>query len=83
MLKPNMTNDVIIEDGKSVYADAHDTAGSGWWKTDYRKPLSGDPPVGEHDMDSDITTSINHVKRTYPQCVKSTLRAEIPDKYEA
>ena len=67
VLKPNMTNDVKIKDGHSVYS----------------KPLSGDPLVGEHDMDSDSTTSINHVKLTCPQCGKLTLRAEIPDTYEA
>jgi len=95
VLKPNMTNDEKIKDGKSVYADAHDTADSmskdpgvklqhvpGSGKTNYRKPLSGDPPVGEHDMDNDSTTSINHVKLTCPQCGKITIRAEIPDKYE-
>ncbi len=96
VLKPNMMNDVKIKDGKSVYTDAHDTAYSmskdpgvklqhvpGGGKTGYSKPLSGDPPVGEHDMDSDITTSINHVKLTCSRCGKLTLHAEIPDKYEA
>jgi|WetSurMetagenome_2_1015567.scaffolds.fasta_scaffold04742_4 hypothetical protein len=90
-----MTENVQKKDGKSEYADANETAhnmsrdpgvkqqhGSGGGKTDHSKPLSGDPPVAEHDMDSDITTSVNQVKLTCPQCGKLTLRAEIPDKYE-
>jgi len=56
---------------------------TGGGKTDYSKPLSDDPPVAEHDMDSDVTTSINQVKLTCPRCGKSTLRVEFPDKYEA
>jgi len=89
-------NDVKIRDEKSVSANAHDTAQTmskdpevkqqhvpGGGKTDYSTPLSGDPPVEEHDMDSDITTSIGHVKLTCPQCGKLTISVEIPDKYEA
>ena len=90
-----MTENSKIKADKTLYADAKDTAQnmskdpgvkaqkvSGGGKTDYSKPLSGDPPVVEHDMDSEVTTSINQVKLTCPQCGKSTLRAEFPDKYE-
>jgi predicted RNA-binding Zn-ribbon protein involved in translation (DUF1610 family) len=91
-----MTENSKIKADKTLYADAKDTAQnmskdpgvkaqnvSGGGKTDYSKPLSGDPPVGEHDMDSEVTTSVNQVILTCPQCGKSTLRVEFPDKYEA
>ncbi len=91
-----MTENSKIKADKALYADAKDTAQnmskdpgvkaqkvSGGGKTDYSKPLSGDPPVREHDMDRDFTSSMSHVKLTCPQCGKSTLRAEFPDTYEA
>jgi len=91
-----MTKDLEIMAGKTAYEDAKDTAHNmskdpgvkrqgvaGGGKTDYSKPLSEDPPVEEHDMDSEVTTSVNQVKLTCPQCGKSTLRVEFPDKYEA
>jgi predicted RNA-binding Zn-ribbon protein involved in translation (DUF1610 family) len=91
-----MTDDLKGKHNKAAYSSAEaaaqnmsrdpgvkkqDVTGGG--KTDYSKPLSGDPPVAEHDMDSDVTTSVSQVKLTCPQCGKSTLRVEFPDKYEA
>jgi hypothetical protein len=83
-----MTEKLYQKDGKSEYADANETAHNmskdpgvklrhfpGGGKT-------GEPPVAEHDMDSDITKSMNQEKLICPQCGESTLRAEIPDKYE-
>ncbi|MCX6700138.1 MAG: hypothetical protein NTV68_09450 [Methanomicrobiales archaeon] len=43
----------------------------------------GNSKIDPHNMDSDVTTSMNHMKLTCPQCGKSTLRAEFPDQYEA
>jgi predicted RNA-binding Zn-ribbon protein involved in translation (DUF1610 family) len=76
------------KDGKTEYADANETA-----HTMSKDPgvklqhVSGggktrDQPVVEHDMDSDVTTSMNQMKLTCPRCGESTVRAEIPDKYE-
>jgi hypothetical protein len=83
-----MTEKLYQNDGKSEYAGANETAHNmskdpgvklqhvpGGGKT-------GEPPVVEHDMDSDITKSMNQEKLICPQCGESTLRAEIPDKYE-
>ncbi len=95
-LETKMTDDLEIKAVKTAYADAKDTAHNmskdpgvkvqhvaGGGKTDNSKPVSEDPPVEEHDMDRDVTTSVNLVKLTCPKCGKSTLRVEFPDKYEA
>ena len=91
-----MTEELNVKPSKAAYTDASHTAHAmskdpgvksqdvtGGGKTDYSKPLSDDPPVAEHDMDSEVTTSMNQVVLTCPRCGKSTLRVEFPDKYEA
>ncbi len=86
-----MTEDLEIMAGKTAYEDAKDTAHNiskdpgvkvqhvaGGGKTDYSKPLSEDPPVEEHDMDSEVTTSINQVKSDLPPVWKINPSGRIP-----
>ena len=52
-------------------------------KNSDQEPVSDGSPVVPHNMDSEVTTSIDLVKLICPECGKSTLRAEFPDQYEA
>ena len=52
-------------------------------KTGDHKTVPGDSKIYPQERDSEVTTSLNLVKFTCPQCGKSTLHAEFPDHYEA
>jgi len=94
-VESTMTADKKIKHDNGVYIDANNTAHtmskdpgvktqnvSGEAKTSAKKTGPGDSPVVPHDMDHDITTSINQMKLICPRCGESKIRAEFPDKYE-
>jgi ribosomal protein S27AE len=51
-------------------------------KTAEYKPGYPDSPIVPHDRISTVDTSILQEKLTCPNCGKSTIHAEFPDKYE-
>jgi predicted RNA-binding Zn-ribbon protein involved in translation (DUF1610 family) len=69
-----------IARGDGSVAPHHQSAGA---KTIEPGPGPGEGKIEPHDRESRVTTSINQVTLTCPQCGKATLRAEFPDHYEA